>query len=262
MKTETLDLNFIAQTIEPLRQQLLEHPLYHDLRTIEDLREFMEHHVFAVWDFMSLLKALQRELTCVRVPWLPVGNPAVRALVNEIVLGEESDTDPDGRPASHYELYLEAMQEAGAQTGIVENFVAQLPRGTDVPTALALSGAPTSVQHFVAETFRFIEAGDVHETAAAFTYGREDLIPGIFGEIVGGLEASVPGRLGKFRYYLDRHIELDGGEHGELGRQMVASLCGDDPVKWEQAATAAARALQSRVQLWDAIHAAITARRA
>ena len=91
--------------IEPLRQQLIQHDLYKNIRTIEDLHVFMEHHMFAMWDFMSLLKSLQQTLTCTGVPWMPVGSANTRYLINEIVLGEESDVDAEGNRISHFELY-------------------------------------------------------------------------------------------------------------------------------------------------------------
>jgi len=249
--------HLISTAIEPLRVKLLEHPLYARLQTLENLQVFMGHHVFAVWDFMSLLKALQRQLTCINVPWVPQGDPAVRALINQIVVGEESDCGPDGRPNSHFELYLEAMQEAGAATAEMDKFIRLLCDGVEVDAALAAVQAPKCVRDFVAGSFGVIREGKIHAVAAAFTYGREDLIPSMFGELVTSLNTQFPGRVETLRYYLDRHIELDGDEHGELGRQMVASLCGNDPHRWEEAREAAVRALEQRLAFWDGIAAAV-----
>jgi len=95
----------IKTAILPLRKLLLQHPVYQQLRHIDDLKILMEQHVFAVWDFMALLKALQNGLTSTNAPWMPVRNPKTRRLINEIVLEEESDIDSDGQPASHYEMY-------------------------------------------------------------------------------------------------------------------------------------------------------------
>jgi len=184
----------ISSAIEPLRTSLREHPLYPRLQTLENLQVFMEHHVFAVWDFMSLLKTLQRRLTCVNVPWVPQGEPAVRALINEIVLGEESDRSPDGRPNSHFELYLEAMHEAGATTTAMDEFICLLCDGVEVEAALAKVRAPECVRDFLAGTFQIIREGKIHAVAAAFTYGREDLIPSMFGELVGSLNTQFPAR--------------------------------------------------------------------
>ncbi|MHC5538945.1 DUF3050 domain-containing protein, partial [Singulisphaera rosea] len=110
----------IRTRIAPLRDALLAHPVYAGIDDIDGLRRFMEHHVFAVWDFMSLLKALQRRVCCVDVPWTPPANPAACRLVNQIVLGEESDEDEEGRPSGHFELYRRAMQLCGAETGPID----------------------------------------------------------------------------------------------------------------------------------------------
>jgi len=260
MHTEVFP-NPIPNATGPLRARLLEHPLYARLQTLADLRVFMEHHVFAVWDFMSLLKALQRRLTCVNVPWVPQGEPSVRALINQIVLGEESDRGPNGRSCSHFELYQEAMHEAGAATGAMGEFIRLLRDGVEVEAALTAVRAPECVRDFVGGTFQVIREGKIHAVAAAFTYGREDLIPSMFGELVASLNTQFPGRVETLRYYLDRHIQLDGDEHGELGRQMVASLCGNDPLRWEEAREAAVRALEQRLALWDGINAAVGATR-
>jgi hypothetical protein len=235
------------------RRALLEHRLYAQLRTLENLTAFMEQHVFAVWDFMSLLKALQMHLTCVSLPWRPVGNAQVRRLVNEIVLGEESDALPSGAAASHFELYLHAMQEAGAQTDTTIQFIQALESGKTVAEALAQARVSAAVAAFVTHTFAVIQRGRPHEIAASFTYGREDLIPEMFTQLVHELERQFPNKLATLRYYLDRHIALDGDEHGEMGRQMVALLCDGDSCREQEATQAALEALQSRIRLWDGI---------
>ena len=243
----------LAKAIKAERQSLLKHRLYGQLRTLEHLSVFMEHHAFAVWDFMSLLKALQTRLTCASVPWLPVGNAQVRRLINEIVLGEESDVLPTGGAASHFELYLQAMQEAGAKTVQMQHFIQELKDGNTIAGALEHAGVPAAVGTFVRHTFEVIARGRPHEIAAAFTYGREDLIPEMFTQLVHGLERQFPGKLSTLRYYLDRHIALDGDEHGEMGRQMVALLCEGDNEREQEATQAAVDALRSRISLWDGI---------
>lgn len=247
----------LAAEIAAERQALLEHRLYQRLRSLGDLSVFMEHHVFAVWDFMSLLKALQARLTCVQVPWLPQGDPQIRRLVNEIVLGEESDVMPEGGAVSHFELYLKAMQEAGAAPSRVQRFIGLLQGGQTLADALEQAEVPKAVRDFVLNTFAVIEKGGAHQIAAAFTYGREDLIPEMFSQLVERLERQFPGRLSTLRYYLDRHIALDGEEHGEMGRKMVDLLCAGDPRREEEASHAAVSALRSRRLLWDAMAAAM-----
>ena len=246
-------IEFLQNQVATTRQLLLNNGLYYRLQTMADLRQFMEHHVFAVWDFMSLLKALQRELTCVDVPWVPTANPATRRLINEIVLEEETDLDPQGQPTSHFELYVRAMEECGANTLSIRRLVAAVGAGRTVSQALADAQAPDSVRQFVETTFRIIQSGNAHAVAAAFTFGREDLIPAMFRQLVGELRDRFPGQLDTFVYYLDRHIELDEEVHAPLAQQMVRELCADDPQCWQEAQQVTIECLEARMALWDGI---------
>jgi hypothetical protein len=250
-----MSIEAIEQRIAPLRHQLSRHSLYAAIRTLEHLRIFMESHVFAVWDFMSLLKSLQRALTSVDLPWVPTTRPASRRFINEIVFGEESD-EYEGRPLSHLEIYLEAMRRAGANTAAIERTL-EAARGCHggnlTPLNQALEDAPASARHFVQTTFRIIREGSVSAQAAAFTFGREDAIPNMFRSLVRDLNRKLVGDLSQFVWYLERHIEVDGDEHGPISLRMVADLCGDNPRLWAEAAQAAEDALRSRLALWDGI---------
>lgn len=253
----TVSLDHLRNTIEPLRQSLLNHRLYQDMRGPNALRSFMEYHVFAVWDFMSLLKALQRHLCCVAVPWIPPTSPIDARLINEIVLGEESDADGHESYASHFDLYHRAMTSFGANTTAVDHFLTALRRGDTVAGALESSKVDPVIRQFVNHTFHVIDTGDLCQIASVFTFGREDLLPGVFLKIVEEINASEHGRIDDFKYYLLRHIELDGDEHGPMAARLVSSLCGTDEAKWQAAEKAATDALQARLDFWDAIHAAI-----
>ncbi|WP_201979188.1 DUF3050 domain-containing protein [Hymenobacter rubidus] len=253
MKTTSDPIGYLQQAVEPTRQLLLNNGLYYRLRTLADLRRFMEHHVFAVWDFMSLLKALQRELTCVQVPWVPSANPATRRLINEIVLEEETDVDPQGQPTSHFELYVRAMDECGADTAPIRRLLAAVAAGRTTAQALDEAQAPDSVRQFVETTFSIIHSDRPHAVAAAFTFGREDLIPAMFRQLVGELRNRFPGQLDTFTYYLDRHIELDEEVHAPLAQQMVRELCGESPERWLEAQQVTIRCLEARMALWDGI---------
>lgn len=235
--------------IAPTRDKLTTHPLYTQIRTPADFRVFMQYHVYAVWDFMSLLKALQRELTCVDIPWIPKGSADVRYLINEIVLGEESDVDESGRRISHFELYLRAMEEAGADTDGVCTLVEAIKTG--VPLRQAIAQCDEQIKQFLRFTFDVIGSGKTHVLAAVFTFGREDLIPDLFLPIVRSFPEDKG--LQKFKYYLERHIEVDGDHHSHLAIRMLEELCQDDPQKWEEATAYAQEALETRIRLWDAV---------
>jgi Protein of unknown function (DUF3050) len=255
-------INHIQSAIEPLRQTLLNHPVYDLIESLPELNIFMEHHIFAVWDFMSLLKALQRELTCVEVPWVPRGSPVVRKLINEIVLGVETGPDQEGWPASHYEVYLDAMEGTCADTSAIKDLIREVSFGKTVATALEGLSVRQEVKNFVQYSFDTIARTKAHEIASLFTFGREHLIPEHFSSLVEDLEEEpsqhqVDGLL----YYLGSPLEVAAGQYHSMAMQMIVELCGEDDNKWEECRVAAIGALERRVALWDSIAACIQERR-
>ena len=243
----------LIQSIQDERKALVAHPVYTEIRSPDELCIFMQHHVFAVWDFMSLLKALQRRLSCVEVPWLPAFDPLGSRLVNEIVVAEESDEDGRGGFASHFELYRRSMIRSGANTAPIDGFLGELRRGKPVSAALQSPGTPKCARPFVRQTFDIIEGGNLCSIASAFTFGREDLLPAVFQRIVDELNVEAGGGLEDFKYYLERHIGLDGEEHGPMANRLLVSLCGSDESRWQVAEQAAADCLAARRGLWDGI---------
>jgi len=248
----------LQATIEPLRQQIIQHKVYGVINDLDDLNVFMKYHVFAVWDFMSLLKALQSKLTCTTYPWFPVGSADTRFLINEIVVGEESDIDQEGNRKSHFEIYLDAMKQSAADYSGIENFVNELRKTKDMELSFEKAGVPEAAREFVRQTFNIINTGKSHLMAAAFTFGREDLIPGMFHSIIRDIDSKFPDSISIFRYYLERHIEVDGGHHSQLALDMTNQLCCTDENYWAEATQITFAALQKRIALWDAVYEEIT----
>lgn len=247
----------LEQATRPVQKTVLEHPLYAAIRSAEDVRIFMRYHIYAVWDFMSLLKALQRRFTNMERIWHPPANASLSRMINEIVLGEEADKLDDGRVISHYDLYVNAMKQAGAWTEEFADFY-DFSTVSDKLDVAQLAPNP-HVEHFLKNTFRVIDQGKDHEVAAYFFIGREALIPDMFLKVVEQLNDG-KNAFGELMLYLKRHIDVDGNEHGPIASRMLAELCGADEKKWTEAAAAAVTALESRRMLWDGAYAAILAR--
>lgn len=244
--------NELLNDLKPYREQLLHHPVYSGVHTLTELQTFMEHHVFAVWDYMSLLKAMQKKLTCPAGPWIPVGSAKVRRFVNRLVLHEESDIDLLGNVASHFELYLEAMHGAGASTESIDKFVLAFSRDLSLPQALELASPPVSAGRFTSHTLQIAEKGSLYELAGVFIMAREDLIPEMFAKIVDELDERSGADLSAFSYYLKRHVQLEATVESS-GIEILEELCGNQPDKWKEATRAAKIAMQHRIALWDGI---------
>jgi hypothetical protein len=226
--------------------------MYQRINDLGCLREFMQIHVFAVWDFMSLVKRLQMEFTSTRLPWTPPAISEAARFANEIVLGEESDLTSDGQAVSHFELYLRAMDEVGADSGVIRLFLARLSHGMPYEAAFNGLPIPRGIREFVCATLGCALRGSLVEVASYFFFGREDVIPDMFKRLLclwGKGASEVP----NFAYYLQRHIDLDGNSHGPLAREMLINLAGDDEPIWDEARQAAKRAIKGRLELWDAV---------
>ena len=246
-------INRLKEQIAPLHDALVHHPINSYIQSASELEVFMKHHVFAVWDFMSLVKKMQQELTSVDVPWNPKGTAEIRYLINEIVLGEESDVDQNGVYISHFELYLRSMEELSIMPSPFLHELRSFENLDELLLAIPEANIPDSVKHFLTFTFSAIQDRSIEEIAAIFTFGREDIIPAMFQVIVDQLKTENPDKVETLVYYLERHIEVDGGHHSELAFRMMEHLCGSDEAKWEKATQAAIESLQVRLMLWDGI---------
>lgn len=255
--TQQLESNPAADlaSLDAAKALLAEHPVYRSVGTLAALRTFMEHHVVCVLDFMSLVKSLQRDMTSTGAVWLPPADPEAARFINEIVLDEESDAAFDGPPLSHFEWYLAAMDEVGADAGPIREVVERLRSGERPLDVLSSCGLPAASAAFGRATFEALE-GPLHERAAVFFHGREDVIPRMFLPLVRRLQDG-GASCGLLIGYLERHIEADGEHHGPLARRMLESAFDGDLAKRDEGVAAAERALEARRALWDAVVAAI-----
>lgn len=247
-----------AAVVAQLSGRLAEHPLHGRFRRIEDIRVFMQHHVWCVWDFMSLLKSIQRDLAPAAWPWLPKPDVDAARLINEITVGEESDLGPDGRFQSHYAIYIDAMRECGADASGILGFQRELEDGRPWREALSRAKAPAASKEFTRTTLEICESS-LPERIAAFTLGREEIIPATFRPLIEGLsrDAQQAARVKTLLWYLDRHVVIDGDEHGPMAAKLFRSHCMGDESVHMRALDAAARSLGARGALWDEIAARV-----
>lgn len=242
----------IKDRLDQKKAELSSHPIFSEIHSIAVLQRFMESHVFAVWDFMSLTKRLQQELTCIQLPWLPPKDPHAARLINEIVLGEESDDRPAQGHYSHFELYLDAMREVGASTVAIERFVALQQEGVSYEVALRSVAVDPAAAQFVRHTLHTALHAPGHSVAAAFLHGRESVIPQMFQRILDDWGIGIA-QAPTFRYYLQRHIEVDSEDHGPAAQKLLAQMVDGDPQREAEVYASALAAVESRIALWDGL---------
>jgi len=255
------ELSFNPDSIREIQEKLNNHHVYQMIDSIETLQLFMEHHIFSVWDFMSLVKFLQNAIAPARSPWGLHSSRQSRRFINSIVLEEESDLglpDKDGNPtyASHFEMYAEAMKEIGANAETGLRFSEAVTKFGFTP-AIELSNIPVPSKVFMETTFRFIDTGKPHLVAAAFALGREKIIPDMFRQILRKMEVP-QNKTPAFTYYLERHIHLDEDFHAPLSIAMLNELCDSDPEKIKEAQQTAIAAIEARIKFWDGVALALS----
>ena len=243
----------VEDELTALKKQLVSHKVYEKINNVDSLKIFMENHVYAVWDFMSLLKSLQLHLTTFKIPWTPTKDSNAARFINEIVLEEETDIGNSNIPSSHYEMYIDAMKEIKANTNKIELLLEKIKEKKSITQSLDEIDAKLPVKNFMQFTFDTIATNEPHKIASVFTFGREDLIPNMFIPIVKNINNEKNVSAKKLIYYLERHIELDGDDHGPIALKMISNLCGDNKKKWDDVIIYSKKALKERIKLWDHI---------
>jgi hypothetical protein len=250
-------MNF--DSLLPLKQKLETHPIFDRINSIEELKIFMEHHVFAVWDFMSLLKKLQLDSVPSGSPWIPNPNGNLVRFINEIVMEEESDqafgSENDITYTSHYQIYLDAMSEVGASTNAITDFVMDVA-GKGIHTAFESNKIPKPSLEFMKHTFDLIERGKSHEIAASFAIGREGIVPLMFQRILDQSKLGTD-EVPVFRYYLQRHAELDGDHHGPMALKLLKNMSAGSSEKEIEIVKQAEKSIEQRISFWDGVYAAL-----
>ena len=250
------NLNQVIQKISPYKEQLFKHSIYANINSIPTLQIFMQNHVFAVWDFMALLKFIQNKVTCTQIPWIPASNPTVSRFFNEIVLSEESDEISKGVYLSHFELYLKVMEEIGSDTSTIRNFIEDLKIGDSWQKSLKNVEKNFLVSkitlNFVKTTLDLVESKPLHIIMAFFLYGREDPIPEMFQRIISTLQEKKI-NCSYFEKYLSRHISIDEQDHSPMAKNALLEVCGNNEQIWKDVGDYGVLAIQARIQLWDGI---------
>lgn len=215
-----------------------------------DLKFFMENHVWAVWDFQCLVKSI-KHLSSHDNPyiWMPpkVSYESLR-LINQIILDEETDKLPVGGYASHLEMYILAMKEVGANTKHIEFFLKKYSHSF---LDISLHDVPSPAKEFTKVTLEAIGTRRLHIILSVFTHGRELIIPSLFKKILDEQQIHSP----MFRYYLERHIELDGDDHGPLALELLEQVIGDDEQKRKESEVWKQKAIDARNELWRKLNA-------
>lgn len=248
---EPSKIEAIRDTLKPMRVRLLAHEIYLQLETLDDLQEFMEHHIFAVWDNLSQLKALQNAISSAGVVWTPSEEPVSNRIINEMLTEEESDSDGNGSYISHFELYRKAMQQAGANSYMIDRFLVLMQEEGSLEKALDKIRLPESIKNYLRLNWEISKSREAHKIAAAYFLGREDVVSELLHRLDNHLLEQHPEKLALFKDYLLRHTSTDQQEQKNRVTAVMNELCGDDTQKWQEAEAAAKQALEARYILWD-----------
>jgi hypothetical protein len=251
------DANKYTPTVLALVNDLVKHPLYKSVTGLQQARTFMRYQVWCVWDFMCLAKSVQIGVGCYQVPWIPPISTELVQAANGILSGEEADVGPDGLPASHLEIFISSMIEAGADATSVIKFIDEIRAGVPFETAVTDPSIPEAARDFMGTTMRFA-TGPLHCRVACFCLTREELVPRMFYNFIPNLPRAKR-EMPKFLWYLQRHVELDMKTHGPHSQTLLRKVIGDDRTKQNEAMAVVVAALEARKLYLDKTLEAILA---
>jgi hypothetical protein len=240
-----------SELVSIAMDNLRNHELFYSVSTIEDLRIYMKYQVWCVWDFMALVKSIQLGIVPPAIIWTPPKDASLGAYIYEILLTEETDINETatGR-SSHFETYLRAMDQVGADTTQILRFMELLSSGTPFLTAIQTIQIPTQAKSFVQTTLSHAHS-ELHIAVAAFCLTREGIIPDMFTTFLGNFQLEL--NISTFKWYMNRHIVIDNDSHGPLSAKLFKTVVGTDPERLAEALDAALVALDARKALLDAI---------
>lgn len=248
----------VARLVEHESDELTQHPILHAVSDRAGLRVFMASHVYAVWTHISLVKRLQHELTSVAVPWVPPRSRHAARLINELVTGVECDLDADGAPISHYELYLDAMQNVGADTRSIRRFVQLIDDGSSSALERAFDSAttPQHVRTYVRHALRVARQGSLAQVMGCFLHERDISLQQSITRLLAEWTRTSPA-LPRLAYYLERHSQLECGRHAERLQRVVQELDSTSPRFADDVLASARESLGTRIRFWDGVLAEI-----
>ncbi|WP_081210590.1 DUF3050 domain-containing protein [Salegentibacter sediminis] len=230
------------------------YPIHHYINNKQQLQVFMEHQVFAVWANMSLLNSLKEEFTKTTNPWLPIGDPDLRYLINKIILQEESARNYSGNHQSKFEIYLDAMAATGANTENITNFLRHVSHGTDIFLIIAASKMPIRIKRFIKTIFDIISEGKSHKIATAFVYSQAGISALNLIKTILEIEKETTIDLKLYKYYLHLEAESDLSSSFEI----LEILCGKSMEKWKDTEAIAEIITKNQQTLMEGIETELT----
>lgn len=230
------------------------HSIHQHINTKQQLQMYMEHQVFAVWANMSLLNYLKEEFTKTTNPWLPIGDPELRFLINKTNLQEETAKNYFGAHQSEFEIYLDAMASTGANTENITNFLRHVSHGTDIFLIIAASKLPLCIKQFIKTVFDIISEDKPHKIAAAFVYSREGMSNLNLINSISEIEKEDKTDHKLIKYYLRLQAEKDSAPSFKI----LKMLCGEDMNKWRDTEIIAEIILRNQRTLMEGIEAELT----
>ena len=232
--------------------QILEsHRLYTALTRREALATFTEYHVVCAWSYNALLRSLQRDIFTQSLPINSDAHKEAIRILSEVAIEEQANESDDGQFISHLELYLDAMEDLGANTAPIIGFFDILAGGVGAAKAVEYADFCPEVAAYARTTVRLLER-QFHERAAGLFYEGEYFIPDRFLHQLNRLTPAVP--VDRLLEYFDGHIEgLKRPGYSAAGR-LVEIFTADDEILSEEAEQVGEQVMRQRVHLWNTVY--------